>query len=99
MPTINLNRKKRIYERKYIYTDEIQQIYNSKMWKRLRLWYLQQHPLCEECLKKDKITPAKEVHHKKKISTGVDIDEKLSIALDENNLESVCIKCHHILDP
>jgi hypothetical protein len=41
------------------------------------------------------LTPAQEVHHKREISSGKDIDEMLEILLDENNLESVCIMHHH----
>lgn len=92
-PTINLGIKKRVYEVKY--NNDIQSIYNSKMWKKLRLWYLKNNPLCERCLKINLIVPAKEIHHKIKISTGKNIDEMLEIALNINNLESLCVACHH----
>ena len=65
------------------------------MWKNLRLWYLKQHPLCQKCLERGFIVAAKEVHHKYKISSGIDYQQKLQIALNINNLSSLCIPCHH----
>ena len=98
MPTIFLpKRAKKLNYPKNEFNNDIQKLYNSKMWKRLRLWYLKNHPLCEECLKIDMLTPAAEVHHKKEISSGKDIDEMLEILLDEKILESVCIFHHHLI--
>ena len=97
MPTINLNKKSKINYPKNEHNSEVQKLYNSKMWKKLRLFYLKNNPLCEECLKINKIVPAKEVHHIKEILSGKDIDEMLEILLNENNLESVCIMHHHKL--
>lgn len=71
-----------------------QKIYNSKEWKHLRRSYISEHPLCEECLKNGKVTPAQEVHHIVKFSTGKTEAEVKSLAYDETNLMSLCSKCH-----
>jgi 5-methylcytosine-specific restriction protein A len=96
MPTINLGTKaKKIEYPKNDINSETQRIYNSKMWKRLRLYYLKEHPLCENCLKTGKLTSAKEIHHIIEINKGADLDQKLDIALNINNLMSLCVECHH----
>lgn len=61
--------------------------YCSDVWKKLRLKQLAKQPLCEECLRHGKITPAKIVDHIKPINFG---GEKLDI----NNLQSLCVSCH-----
>ena len=35
----------------------------GRAWKRIRDRYIKAHPLCEECEKQDRLTPAEEVHH------------------------------------
>jgi len=68
--------------------------YNTKAWRNLRLSYISDNPLCEECLKKGIATPAEEVHHKHEFMKGKTDDDKWNLLLDPNNLESVCRKCH-----
>ena len=36
--------------------EERQKIYRLPQWRKLSKWYLQSHPLCEECLKRNVIT-------------------------------------------
>lgn len=68
------------------------QLYNSKWWKDARKRKLQETPLCEECLKKDKITPATEVHH---IIPFLRMGAAWELyAYNYYNLESLCEKCH-----
>lgn len=68
--------------------------YHSKAWRTLRREALQRdNYLCQECLKKGKITPAKTVHHIKPLRT----DKKDALSLD--NLETVCNACHNELHP
>jgi 5-methylcytosine-specific restriction protein A len=62
--------------------------YLSPEWRNLRELKLSMNPICERCIKIDRITPAKEVHHK------IDITEDPFKALDINNLESLCKRCH-----
>ncbi len=42
----------------------------GRAWKRIRDRYIAAHPLCEECRKAGKVTPAEEVHHIKPLSRG-----------------------------
>lgn len=56
-------------------------------WAKVRKTYLMQHPLCEQCQKEGRVTPAREVHHIKAISEGGD-------RLDPANFMAVCRACH-----
>lgn len=66
----------------------------SKKWKRLRLLYLQKHPLCEICLREGRTTIAQEVHHVKPVSSGRNEAEKRMLAYSTDNLQALCEKCH-----
>jgi 5-methylcytosine-specific restriction protein A len=70
-------------------------VYNTGTWRKLRLWYLSEHPLCERCLKeKGKIQSAIDVHHKIEIDKGHTLMEKRTLGFDVENLESLCKDCH-----
>lgn len=69
--------------------------YNSVHWKRLRNYYIKAHPLCEECLKHGIVKPAEQVHHKTEFLRGRDDNERWNLLLDEDNLMSLCVKCHN----
>lgn len=71
-----------------------QKIYNSAKWKQLRIAKLQEQPLCEECLKCDKITSAEHVHHCKSFMKANTEIELLDLAYDYLNLMSLCAECH-----
>ena len=58
----------------------------GRSWRRIRDQQLAEHPLCEQCEKVDKITPAREVHHIKPLSRGG--------THDQDNLMSLCTPCH-----
>lgn len=96
MPFIN---KKYLHERNIPYKtasrEEASKFYGSLAWKRLRESYFSRHPLCMECLNHDRVTPAEDVHHIRPWSSGSDEIEKWALLLDENNLISLCSKCHH----
>ena len=55
-------------------------------WKKIRNKYIKNNPLCEQCLKEGRLTPAQEVHHIKPLSKGGTHDEK--------NLMALCSSCH-----
>lgn len=75
---------------------ERQKVYNTKRWKELRELKVQANPLCEECLKEGRITPAQEVHHIKSFcARGLSPEEKERRAYDYENLMSLCKDCHH----
>jgi len=93
MPTIKLLAKKRDSvptQRKGVY----QNIYQDKRWKKLRAAKMRANPLCERCEKKNRVTPASEVHHKKPFDEGQTQEEIESLAFDWDNLESDCEPCH-----
>jgi len=71
-----------------------QKIYNSKLWKKLRNAYIAEFPLCEECMKHGRVTPATEVHHKVEFLKGTTQVEIESLAYDWNNLMALCKECH-----
>ena len=58
----------------------------GRAWKRIRDRYIKAHPLCEECKKADRLTPAEEVHHILPLSHGG--------TNDVSNLMSLCKSCH-----
>lgn len=58
----------------------------SKAWKIIRKRYISEHPLCESCLKENRMTKAEHVHHIKPLSIGG--------THDESNLMSLCKSCH-----
>ena len=63
--------------------------YKSAMWKRIRAQAISKsNGLCEECIKKGKISYYDDVHHK--IPIKVDISK----AYDLNNLICLCRTCH-----
>ena len=69
------------------------EFYHSKAWIKTRDYVLKRDlNLCQECLKKGKLTPAKAVHHIIHLSPE-NIDDA-RISLDPDNLESVCQDCH-----
>ena len=58
----------------------------GRAWKRIRDRYIKAHPLCEECQKQGKLTPAEEVHHILPLSRGG--------TNAEDNLMALCHSCH-----
>jgi len=55
-------------------------------WRAIRNLYISKHPLCEECLKADRLVPADLVHH------ILPTDQGGTHA--EDNLLSLCDSCH-----
>jgi 5-methylcytosine-specific restriction enzyme A len=53
-------------------------------WRKNRIWYLRQHPLCERCEAQGKVVVAILVHHR-------DHNPKNNTA---ENFESLCVPCH-----
>ena len=63
-------------------------LYKTKYWQQLRQQVLNKQPLCVECLKAKRITPATVVDHIKPHKGN----EKLFYNL--KNLQSMCKSCH-----
>ena len=55
-------------------------------WRKVRDRYIMEHPLCEECLKQGRLTPASECHHVRPLFDGG--------TSDFDNLMSLCKNCH-----
>lgn len=68
--------------------------YQSKHWKQLRNWYIDEHPICENCLKYGRANQAVHVHHKTPFLLGATDDDRWALLLDENNLMALCEPCH-----
>ena len=58
----------------------------GRAWKRIRDRYIKAHPLCEECQKSGRLTPAEEVHHILPLSKGG--------GNEASNLMALCKSCH-----
>ena len=63
--------------------------YCSAEWRKLRSAYLAEHPLCEECQRRQRVEAATDVHHKAPRKANPDL------ALAWDNLEALCRRCHN----
>lgn len=64
--------------------------YKSAAWLKCREYVLSRdNHLCQQCLKKKKLTTANTVHHIKPL------EEAPELALEPDNLESICPSCHN----
>ncbi|WP_055108964.1 HNH endonuclease [Paenibacillus ihumii] len=73
---------------------QVNPFYKSKEWRKCRLVILKRdHYLCQPCLRKGKVTTANTVHHIKPLETHPEL------ALDGDNLESICPTCHNKKHP
>ena len=73
---------------------QYQRLLNSKRWKELRMQYLQQHPLCERCLKEGHVRSAIDVHHRVPVETATSLSEMEALCYRWSNLEALCIPHH-----
>lgn len=92
MPTIYKPKKK---ENRTIQKSERMKIYNSARWRELRTIKLINNPLCERCEKKGLTVAAEDIHHIDSF-TKYEGNQRLYVAYDYNNLESLCKKCHQL---
>lgn len=75
----------RVPDRAKVERDEF---YTRRPWRMLRDSFLKANPLCADCEARDVATPATVVHHKQERLQRPDL------ALDWDNLESLCSPCH-----
>jgi len=68
---------------------ETDPFYLSVRWRRFRAWYLGKHPLCEQCEREGRLTPADMVDHVIEIKDGGNLTS-------EENAMSLCWKCHAV---
>lgn len=68
--------------------------YKNARWQKCQGAYMQYvNGLCERCLKRGEIVPAKIVHHR--VHLNEDNVNDPSIAYGFDNLEALCIDCHN----
>lgn len=60
----------------------------TAQWQKARLTYLRGHPLCAECEKEGRLTPATELDHIKPHKGNMDL------FWDFNNVQGLCRPCH-----
>ena len=103
MPTINKIPKKNRNNQRNEHTEERvlrQKLYNTTKWRKLRQYHIQREPLCQECLREGKVYAGSaedplQVHHKRSPFKNGEINWEL--ALDDNNLETIC-GYHHAME-
>ena len=76
------------------YENQRRKIYNSQRWRHLRRIKFAMSPLCELCLKDNKVTPAEDIHHIVSFMSVSDPVQQYQLAYDVSNLMSLC-KIHH----
>lgn len=89
MPSINRPKRQRRDERR----SERMKIYNSSRWRELRRIKLISCPICERCEQRGLSVPAEDIHHKNSFMNHYGGD-RLYVAYDYDNLESLCKECH-----
>lgn len=67
---------------------EYHYLYESARWRNLRDNQLEKQPLCEECSRFGRVTPATIAHHKEAHKGDPEL------FFDPDNLESTCKHCH-----
>lgn len=93
MPTINKPKRKNYGNDKAAYKKR-QKVYQSKMWKDLRLAKLMEQPLCYVCELEGKTRLADDLHHLVTFTRTTDENEMNALAYDSNNIVPLC-KHHH----
>ena len=73
--------------------DYVKRLYGTAAWKNCRAFvWSRDHGLCVDCMKQGRTRPAEEVHHIIEL-TPENVDDP-SIALNADNLVSLCRECH-----
>jgi len=70
---------------------ELQALYHTARWRRLRRQFLQQHPLCKFHMESGKLVPSEVVDHVVPHKGNTDL------FWDEGNLQALCKWCHDSL--
>lgn len=73
---------------------DYQRLLNSKKWRELRAWKLQQNPLCEVCQANGYVRSAVDVHHKVPVESARTPQEMEQLCFNPSNLQALCIQCH-----
>lgn len=73
---------------------DYRRLIHTHRWVMLRRSKLTACPLCEDCLARDIVTPATEVHHIKPVEDALTAADKEALMFDPHNLRSLCRACH-----
>ena len=73
---------------------DYRRLIHTHRWVMLRRSKLTAYPLCEDCLARDIVTPATEVHHIKPVEDALTAADKEALMFDPHNLRSLCHACH-----
>ena len=74
-----------------------QSMYSKAEYRKLRDWYYQCHPICEDCEKLGLITESRDIHHVlSPYEPNISPAESYRRLMSENNLVSLC-RYHHNL--
>lgn len=69
--------------------------YGNIRYKKLRDWYMENHPLCADCLFEGRSVPATQLHHIIPYSRGKTEEERMELLMDwEHNFVALCDECH-----
>lgn len=68
---------------------EDKNFYSSARWRATRASVLRRSPLCEDCRRLGRLTPAEHVHH------VLPRKDRPDLAYRPENLESLCQPCHN----
>lgn len=75
--------------------DKWSKYYGNSKYRKLRDWYMANHPLCEDCAVNGISRPSEHLHHIRPISTGATMEERFELLLDwEHNFAALCHECH-----
>lgn len=94
IPTLKKSSKKSTHHNNTDMRKLRQEAYNNSSWRKLRQTYIKNNPLCEDCLKQGKVTPAQDIHHDKSPFKNGEVNQHL--LLDYNNLVALCKECHSL---
>jgi 5-methylcytosine-specific restriction protein A len=83
-----VQRRKAFDERKDKPAGYSPELYSTAVWRKLRKWWLEYHPLCTRCESRGLFVGATDVDH---IEPHMGSMEKF---LDTENLQSLCHRCH-----
>lgn len=69
--------------------------YQNKKYKKIRDWYMANHPLCADCLFNGRSVPATQLHHIRPFGNGKTEEERMQLLMDwEKNWVALCSDCH-----
>lgn len=74
--------------------NDYKKLIHNRRWLELRREVLTAHPLCEKCEHDGYVTPATEVHHRRPVEYGINLNEKRRLMYDPANLMALCHNCH-----